>query len=78
MERPEGAVPPRSRLSLTDPVCGLAVDPRTAYACEEHDGRTLCFDKRACHDEFLARPHRYGHYHDPDDPRPALDEVTGP
>ena len=44
-----------------DPVCGHDVDPATAFASEEHDGRTVYFDSRECHYEFLADPHRYGH-----------------
>jgi YHS domain-containing protein len=61
-----------------DPVCGHDVDPATAFASEEHDGRTYYFDSRECHYEFRADPHRYGHVHAPDDPRPEQDEVTGP
>ena len=61
-----------------DPICGHEVDPATAFASEEHDGRTYYFDSRECHYEFLADPHRYGHVHSPDDPRLEQDEITGP
>lgn len=61
-----------------DPVCGHDVDPATAVAVEEHDGRRDYFDSRECHYEFLANPHRYGHVHSPDDPRLEQDEITGP
>ena len=61
-----------------DPVCGVAVDPETAYASDEHDGRRFYFSNRSCHEAFLANPHRSGHSHAPDDPRPEQDKVTGP
>lgn len=54
----------------TDPICGRPVDVATAFASEEHDGRWYYFDSRECQYEFLAAPHRYGHVHPPDDPRP--------
>ena len=61
-----------------DPVCAHEVDPATAFASEDHDGRRYYFDSRECHYEFLADPHRYGHVHSPDDSRLEQDEVTGP
>lgn len=65
-------------IELRDPVCGRKVDPAKAFASEEHDGRRYDFDSRECHYEFLANPHRYGHDHQPDDPRLEEDEITGP
>ena len=61
-----------------DPVTGERFPIASAYASVEHDGRTYHVRSRASHDAFLASPHRYGHRHAPDDPRPALDEITGP
>ncbi len=64
--------------SSTRAVTRHEVDPTTAFASEEHDGRRYYFDSRECHYEFLAAPHRYGHIHSPDDPRLEQDEITGP
>lgn len=44
-----------------DPVCGMEIDPETAFATEEHDGRTFYFCGAACHEAFQRDPHRYGH-----------------
>jgi Cu+-exporting ATPase len=48
--------------TVTDPVCGMQIDPREAAASEEHDGHTFYFCSAACHAAFLADPHRYGHH----------------
>ena len=46
---------------VTDPVCGMEIDPADAVASEEHDGHTFYFCSAACHDAFVKDPHRYGH-----------------
>lgn len=47
--------------TVTDPVCGMQIRPEDAAASEEHDGRTFYFCSEACHQTFVADPHRYGH-----------------
>ncbi len=42
-----------------DPVCGMAVDPRTAAAQVVHEGRTYSFCSLACRDRFVKQPSRY-------------------
>jgi Cu+-exporting ATPase len=48
---------------VTDPVCGMKIDPKTAAATREHDGTTFSFCSTSCADTFDADPHRYGHPH---------------
>ncbi len=48
---------------VTDPVCGMTIDPKTAAATREHDGTTFYFCSISCADKFDADPHRYGHPH---------------
>ena len=48
---------------VTDPVCGMTIDPTTAAATREHDGTTFYFCSPGCADAFDADPHRYGHPH---------------
>ena len=40
----------------TDPVCGMKVDPGTAAAAWEHDGRTYYFCSTGCFERFRADP----------------------
>lgn len=47
--------------TVTDPVCGMQIDPEKAAANEEHDGQMFYFCSEHCHQAFLADPHRYGH-----------------
>ena len=44
-----------------DPVCGMEIDPKTAFATREHDGHTFYFCSQDCVSKFDADPHRYGH-----------------
>jgi len=48
---------------VTDPVCGMNIDPKTAAATREHDGTTFYFCSAGCAEKFDADPHRYGHPH---------------
>ncbi|WP_425561369.1 heavy metal translocating P-type ATPase [Microbacterium pumilum] len=48
---------------VTDPVCGMKIDPKTAAATREHDGMTFYFCSLACAATFDVDPHRYGHPH---------------
>jgi P-type Cu+ transporter len=49
--------------TMHDPVCGMEVDPKTAYGSAEHDGVKFYFCSKDCLDKFNADPHRYGHGH---------------
>ena len=46
---------------VKDPVCGMEIDPATAFATREHAGETLYFCSQSCVDKFDDDPHRYGH-----------------
>jgi len=49
--------------TVTDPVCGMSIDPAAAAATREHDGVTFAFCSTHCAATFDADPHRYGHPH---------------
>jgi Cu+-exporting ATPase len=44
-----------------DPVCGMMIDPQTAFATREHEGQTFYFCSQDCVNKFDADPHKYGH-----------------
>jgi len=44
---------------MTDPVCGMDVDPARAAARHEHQGTTYCFCCDGCRDLFRADPAKY-------------------
>jgi Cu+-exporting ATPase len=44
---------------VTDPVCGMRIDPDDAVATVEHEGRTYYFCSEACRDAFVADPASY-------------------
>ncbi len=46
--------------SVTDPVCGMQVDPETAVVVE-HGGRAYYFCETACADTFRDDPDRWIH-----------------
>lgn len=46
---------------VKDPVCGMEIDPKTAFAKREHAGQTFYFCSKDCVDKFDAHPHQYGH-----------------
>ena len=45
--------------TVKDPVCGMDIDPRTAAAQMEYQGRTYHFCSDACHDKFMAEPQKH-------------------
>jgi Cu+-exporting ATPase len=47
--------------TVKDPVCGMMIDPQTAFATREHEGQTFYFCSRDCADKFDTDPHKYGH-----------------
>ncbi|MEM3579189.1 MAG: copper-translocating P-type ATPase [Candidatus Bathyarchaeia archaeon] len=44
---------------VTDPVCGMKIDPDTAYSKIEHEGRVIYFCSRMCEEEFRKNPKKY-------------------
>ena len=42
-----------------DPVCGMEIDPQSAFATREHMGQTFYFCSQNCVDQFDADPHKY-------------------
>jgi Cu+-exporting ATPase len=48
---------------VTDPVCGMKIDPATAATTREHEGTTFSFCSTSCANIFDADPHHYGHPH---------------
>ncbi len=44
---------------VTDPVCGMTVDPATSRHRHEHDGSTFHFCSAGCREKFAADPDRY-------------------
>jgi P-type Cu+ transporter len=48
---------------VTDPVCGMNIDPKTAAATREHEGTQFWFCSTGCATTFDADEHRYGHPH---------------
>lgn len=45
--------------TVTDPVCGMQIDPANAVASEEYDGQTFYFCSAGCHAGFRKDPSRY-------------------
>ena len=44
---------------VTDPVCGMSVDPHTAKHRADYAGRPYYFCSAGCRTKFLADPERY-------------------
>lgn len=44
---------------VTDPVCGMQVDPETAAASSEYEGRTYYFCSQGCKQKFDQNPQEY-------------------
>ena len=42
-----------------DPVCGMEIEPQSAFAKREHMGQTFYFCSQSCVDQFDADPHHY-------------------
>jgi YHS domain-containing protein len=47
------------RRAVTDPVCGMKIDPETAYSRLEYQGKTIYFCSRHCEEEFRRNPEKY-------------------
>jgi len=44
---------------VIDPVCGMKIDPSTAYSKVEYMGRTVYFCSKMCEEEFRKNPGKY-------------------
>jgi len=44
---------------VTDPVCGMRIDPDDAAATAEHEGTTYYFCSEACHEAFVEDPESF-------------------
>jgi Cu2+-exporting ATPase len=57
---PEGvAVKEEARVTVKDPVCGMEIEPATAYGKTEYAGRTFYFCSKHCLEEFEKNPEKY-------------------
>jgi Cu+-exporting ATPase len=45
--------------TVKDPVCGMEIDPATAAASQEYEGKTYYFCSQACHQRFVAAPEQF-------------------
>ncbi len=46
-------------MTVRDPVCGMEIEPQSAFAHREHMGQTFYLCSRSCADQFDKDPHRY-------------------
>src|SRR3989337_2156459 len=46
-------------MTVHDPVCGMEIEPQSAFAKREHMGQTFYFCSQSCIVKFDADPHRY-------------------
>ena len=46
-------------MTVKDPICGMEIDPKTAFATREHMGQTYYFCSKNCVDQFDAAPHSF-------------------
>ncbi len=56
---PEGVKIVEKKALVTDPVCGMKIDPDAAYSKIEHEGRVIYFCSRMCEEEFKKNPKKY-------------------
>jgi Cu+-exporting ATPase len=55
-----GSIDVREELIMErDPVCGMEVDPKTAPARSERNGKTYYFCSTACKQQFEQNPSQY-------------------
>ena len=50
---------PTNGSTVTDPVCGMAIDPATAVGSSRYDGVTYHFCSRWCETKFDAAPEHF-------------------
>ncbi|MBI4303619.1 MAG: heavy metal translocating P-type ATPase [Chloroflexi bacterium] len=47
------------QMPVKDPVCGMEINPKDAFATEEFRGKSYHFCSAACHEKFKAEPQKY-------------------
>ncbi len=47
------------KIMIRDPVCGMMIDPDTAYSRIEYEGRMIYFCSKVCEEEFKKDPKRF-------------------
>ena len=57
--RGHGASGDASRATVTDPVCGMRVDPAAAAAQRDYQGRSYYFCSQHCAETFAADPAKF-------------------
>jgi Cu2+-exporting ATPase len=48
-----------ARVTVKDPVCGMEIEPATAYGKTEYAGKTYYFCSKHCAEEFRKNPEKY-------------------
>ena len=48
-----------SPATVIDPVCGMSVDPASARASADHEGKMYYFCAKGCKKAFLEEPDQY-------------------
>ena len=49
----------RRKIMVKDPVCGMDVDPKTAAAKSDYQGKTYYFCSQGCKKAFDKEPQKY-------------------
>ena len=63
LARASGFIVSQEKSTLVqDPVCGLKIDAKDAFASRESMGQTFYFGSQACVAKFEANPHAYMHH----------------
>jgi Cu2+-exporting ATPase len=56
---PKGVEFMEKKQVVKDPVCGMTVEPETAYSRLEHEGHVIYFCSKHCEEEFKKNPKKY-------------------
>jgi Cu2+-exporting ATPase len=56
---PKGVQIMEKKQLVTDPVCGMKIEPETAYSKTEHEGHTIYFCSKHCEEEFKKNPKKF-------------------
>ncbi|MEM3703573.1 MAG: copper-translocating P-type ATPase [Candidatus Bathyarchaeia archaeon] len=56
---PDGVKKVGKKNLVKDPVCGMKIDPETAYSKIEYEGRMVYFCSKVCEEEFKKNPKKY-------------------
>lgn len=56
---PEGVKTVERKTLVTDPICGMKIDPDAAYSKIKYEGRLIHFCSKMCEEEFKKNPKKY-------------------